>query len=370
MFKLFFLNIFNAERGFDDCLLGSQIDGYYRYEPFGSKQESLDKAATKVQSTFRGHRAGQEIRKGNAASGANEAEKTQGVVDGFGGKQYGSEEHAAAVQIQAGCRGYITRKELKMRDEAAIKIQAGYRGYAVRKGLKQSSERSNLDRIDEEVPKANERNEDLERNEEVEAAAIKIQSAFRGHRTREAVFSKKEKEENATDVKDEGNRATERERVLAAIKIQSSYRGYHTRKQIQERGEAATKIQAYFKGYRVRGLRRAQSEAAVKIQSYYRGYKTREQLKKSYSAKNFLAVSNDDEFALHRDSRTSFSLPEGVKFEGTLDEDSDSEIDKMVDQLEEKQKLKAIEEASSPDAATEDKGGEDKPTADSQNDNE
>ena len=344
--------------------MGSQIDGYYRYEPFGGKQESLDKAATKIQSTFRGHRARQEIRKGNAASEENEAEKTQGVVDGFGGKQYGSEEDAAAVQIQAGCRGYITRKELKMRDEAAIKIQAGYRGYAVRKGLKEGSERSNLDRVDEEVPKANEGNEELESNEEVEAAAVKIQSAFRGHRTRETVLSKKEKEENATDAKDEGNRPTERERDLAAIKIQSSYRGYHTRKQIQERGQAATKIQAYYKGYRVRGLRRAQSEAAVKIQSYYRGYKTREQFKKSYSSKNFLAVSNDDEFALHRDSRTSFSLPEGVKFEGTLDEDSDSEIDKMVDQLKEKQKLNAIEEASSPDAATKDKGGEDKPTAD------
>lgn len=353
--------------------MGSQIDGYYRYEPFGGKQESLDKAATKIQSTFRGHRARQEIRKGNAASEENEAEKTQGVVDGFGGKQYGSEEHAAAVQIQAGCRGYITRKELKMRDEAAIKIQAGYRGYAVRKGLKQSSERSNLDRIDEEVPKANEGNEELERNEEVEAAAIKIQSAFRGHRTREAVLSKKEKEEyeeKAPDAKDGDNRATESERDLAAIKIQSSYRGYHTRKQIQERREAATKIQAYYKGYRVRGLRRAQSEAAVKIQSYYRGYKTREQFKKSYSSKNFLAVSNDDEFALHRDSRTSFSLPEGVKFEGTLDEDSDSEIDKMVGQLEEKQKLKAIEEASCPDAATEVKGGEDKLIGDSKNVNE
>ena len=357
MFKLFFLIIFNAERGFDDCLLGSQIDGYYRYEPFGSKQENLDKAATKIQSTFRGHRARQEIRKGNAASEENNAEKTQGVVDGFGGKQYGSEDHAAAVQIQAGCRGYITRKELKMRDEA-------------RKGLKQSSERSNLDRIDEEVPKANEGNEELESNEEVEAAAIKIQSAFRGHRTREAVLSKKEKEESeekAPDAKDGDNKAAERERDLAAIKIQSSYRGYHTRKQIQERREAATKIQAYYKGYRVRGLRRAQSEAAVKIQSYYRGYKTREQLKKSYSSKNFLAVSNDDEFALHRDSRTSFSLPEGVKFEGTLDEDSDSEIDKMVGQLEEKQKLKAIEEASCPDAPTEVKGGEDKLIGDSKN---
>lgn len=262
------------------------------------------------------------------------------------------------------------------RNEAAATIQAGYRGYAVRKEFK-----------DKDVTKVpSEDSKDVATNEEEEAAAIKIQSAFRGHRTRDAirdemkskvsddqgmkqneagtpvdgnVINEKsvEQKEGESTPKD-GTAANEKsfeqqiardtketERDVAATKIQSSYRGYHTRKQLKTKSEAATTIQAHYKGYKVREMRRARSEAAVKIQSYYRGYRTREELKKRRSTKTFLGVSNNDEFALHRDSRTSFSLPEGVKFEGSLDDDSDAEIDKVVD------KLTAIKEATSPDMA-------------------
>ena len=352
-----------TERGFDDCLLGSQIDGYYRYEPFGGNREELHKAATKIQSTFRGHKARQETQK-RMTPERRHTEETQDVQVSFGAKDYGGKEHAAAARIQAGYRGYNTRRELKARDEAATTIQAGYRGYIIRKGMKERQNgKSDLERIEEEdasdvnQPKDG---KDLAKSEEEEAAAIKIQSAFRGHRTREAVRNEKEdkvsgeERKDSASAQDAGGAATnELQPDEAATKIQSSYRGYYTRKQLDEKQEAATKIQAYYRGYRVRDLRRTQSEAAIKIQSYYRGYKTREQLKKRHSTKNFLEVSNDDEFALHRDSRTSFSLPEGVKFEGTLDDDdSDTEIEKMVDQLQASQKgLKAIEEASSPDMA-------------------
>ena len=210
---------------------------------------------------------------------------------------------------------------------------------------------------------------DAARNEEEEAAAIKIQSAFRGHQTRNACrgelksdfpadqgiegkevdSSPKEGSEAFEQDHQEqrANIAKETDRDEAATKIQSSYRGYYTRQQLKLKDKAATTIQAHYRGYRVRELRRAKSEAAVKIQSYYRGYKTRESLRKRHSTKTFLDVSTQDEFALHRDSRTSFSLPEGVKFEGSLDEDSDAEIDKVVD------KLTAIKEASSPDIAEE-----------------
>lgn len=40
-----------------------------------------------------------------------------------------------------------------------------------------------------------------------------------------------------------------------------------------------------------------------------------------------------DEFVLYCDSCILFSFFVGVKFEGNLDEDSDEEIDKMVDKL-------------------------------------
>lgn len=353
-----------AERGYDDCLLGSQIDGYYRYEPLGGKREELDKAATKIQATFRGHKARQEAQtsvKTESIDDLGEGELPLKTAGSFGGKEYGEKEHAAATSIQAGYRGYYTRIELSARNEAATTIQAGYRGYAVRKGLQDNE--ASTKQLDED-------SKVVATNEEEETAAIKIQSAFRGHQTRNAISGKQKSnspaehgiEDNEVDSspKDDSvaneqgeeeqkaNDSTETAKNEAATKIQSSYRGYYTRKQLEKKGAAATIIQAYYRGYRVREIRRAKSEAAVKIQSYYRGYKTRERLGKRHSTKTFLDVSTqDDEFALHRDSRTSFSLPEGVKFEGNLDDDSDAEIDEMVD------KLTAIKEASSPEITEE-----------------
>lgn len=345
------------ERGFDDCLLGSQIDGYYRFEPLGGNREELEKAATKIQSTFRGHKARQEAQVSRRTANHEEkGELPRSPAESFGGKEYDGKEDAAATCIQAGYRGYSSRKA---RNEAATTIQAGYRGYAVRKGLGDSIV------IKPVSPVLETDSNDIERNEDEVAAAIKIQSAFRGHRARDAIRDDtksnvpeiKDNEGDSTRAKDDSaaNKKSQQsagdytkettEKDVAATKIQSNYRGYYTRKQLGGKNEAATTIQAHYRGYRVRELRRTRSEAAVKIQSHYRGYKTRAGLKKRHSTKSFLEVSKDDEFALHRDSRTSFSLPQGIKFEGNLDEDSDAEIDKMVD------KLKAIKESSSPDMA-------------------
>ena len=79
------------------------------------------------------------------------------------------------------------------------------------------------------------------------------------------------------------------------------------------------------------------------MQSRYHA-KTRQQLQSRYSTKSVLKVTTGEEFALHRDRRTSFGLSVGLKFEGPYDEDSDTEIEKMVNDLQAKLELKAIEE--------------------------
>ena len=350
-----FFPVCHTEKGYDDCLLGSQIDGYYRYEPSGVSKRELDKAATKIQSTFRGHKVRQEAKAltetGNEGH-RQEEETSAAAAENFGGEVSGGKEHEAASRIQAGYRGYNARQTLKARNQAATKIQAGYRGYTVRKDL-EGGGISRPNRKDSPVPW---------RGEE-EAAALKIQSAFRGHRAREAIRSERNMNIGENEGKimaaenSEENERNQMEKSVNAVKdakmarddaattIQSSYRGYYTRQQLKNKNTAATTIQAHYKGYRARKIRRTRSEAAVTIQSYYRGHRTRESLKKRSSTKTYLEVSVSNEFALHRDSRTSFSLPAGVKFEGNLDEDSDEEIDKMVD------KLKAIQESSSPDLA-------------------
>ena len=344
----YFFPLCYAEKGYDDCLLGSQIDGYYRYEPSGASKRELDKAATKIQSTFRGHKVRQEAGALKETRNTGHRQETPATAaENFDGK-----EHEAATCIQASYRGHNARQALKARNEAAITIQAGYRGYTVRKGLEEGG-----------ISRPVRKDSPVSWREDEEAAALKIQSAFRGHRAREAIRSERNMDTDESGSKFiavDGNAANDRDnmdesvdvdkdaklgRDNAATTIQSNYRGYYAREQLRNKNSAATTIQANYRGYRVRQIRRTRSEAAVTIQSYYRGYRTRESLKKRSSTKTYLEVSVSNEFALHRDSRTSFSLPVGVKFEGNLDEDSDEEIDKMVD------KLKAIQEASSPDLA-------------------
>lgn len=326
-------------RGYDDCLLGSQIDGYYRYEPFRGSRKEIDAAATKIQSTFRGHKARKETKRLRTKEILRPDHAQGSAVSVL--SSLGEKDHDAAARIQA---DYNTGKELKARNEAATKIQAGYRGYTVRKGLKEKLlDSPHLQKIKEEgvaeIKQLNARKDSAELLDEREAAAVNTQSVFRGHRTREAI-------RGGRPAGDDGIGVNEMQQNEAATKIQSNYRGYYTRKQVKNKHDAATKIEADYRGHRIRELRRTQSEAAVKIQSHYRGYKTRQQLKKRQSTKTFLKVANDEEFALHRDSRTSFSIPVGLKFEGPLDDDSDTEIEKMVNDLQAKQELQAIEESS------------------------
>lgn len=47
----------------------------------------------------------------------------------------------------------------------------------------------------------------------------------------------------------------------------------------------------------------------------------------------FFKVVNDEEFVLYRDSWIFFSIFVGLKFEGFFDDDSDIEIEKMVNDL-------------------------------------
>merc|ERR1712106_339428 len=145
-------------------------------------------------------------------------------------------------------------KDLQVQD-ATLKIQSAYRGFKTRKELKESGE---------DLP-------DL-KAKDVVAATIKIQAAYKGFRTRQMVAKHKEvmPDLNCAQVQD------------ATIKIQSAYRGFKTRKEINSHPElkatvgATLKIQAYYRGFKVRKALRDQearqeqaradvAEAAMKL---------------------------------------------------------------------------------------------------------
>lgn len=140
-----------------------------------------DEAATKIQAGFRGHKTRQDLKKQKENQQVKDAKKSSvntGKTAPKGGPQM-SEEDKAATKIQAGFRGHKTRKEIAQKkdegdkelNQAATKIQANYRGHKTRKELKKS-----------QPPKENKTTSKFSNEEE--KAATKIQAGFRGHQTR------------------------------------------------------------------------------------------------------------------------------------------------------------------------------------------
>lgn len=149
------------------------------------------------------------------------------------------DQHVAATKLQSTFRGHLYRKkkaiEMKELDAAAVTLQGSYRRYRSRKG--KTSAR--LNRNDAWEERGSKRVASVERqdvhhhdtravNEKMDwgdqahedlmtRSAVTVQSSFRGHAVRNHL--KKEKEEL----------------TLAATKVQATYRGHSYRKKEKEK---------------------------------------------------------------------------------------------------------------------------------------
>ncbi|XP_078332739.1 uncharacterized protein LOC111136596 isoform X17 [Crassostrea virginica] len=157
-----------------------------------------DEAATKIQAGFRGHKTRQDLKKQKENQQVKDDKKSSvntGKTAPKGGPQM-SEEDKAATKIQAGFRGHKTRKELAQKkdegdkelNQAATKIQANYRGHKTREELKKS-----------QPPKENKTT--TKYSNEEEKAATKIQAGFRGHQTRKRLNQQDDKANAQQDQK-------------------------------------------------------------------------------------------------------------------------------------------------------------------------
>ncbi|XP_069047374.1 myosin-IIIa isoform X4 [Lepisosteus oculatus] len=221
----------------------------------GNKEANTEeeaKAATVIQSNFRGHRerkrleeegkipprgkkgtAGEESRQPGKESGKSELElNDKRTADETANEE---EETRAAVVIQSNFRGHKDRKRLQEEGKIPKKSQ---------REMKRESAKAKPETVVEE-PEPPSDGQGLDE----EKAATVIQSNFRGHRERKKL--KEEREMAGTDeMARQGNSASEPpgadpvreaqsleeelDEEQAAVRIQSNFRGYKDRKNLKE----------------------------------------------------------------------------------------------------------------------------------------
>ncbi|XP_069815195.1 myosin-IIIa isoform X2 [Dendropsophus ebraccatus] len=289
--------------------------GAKRYQKLRQKREE---SAVKIQSAYRGHAVRKEIHA--------KSEKSGNVIIKFQARARGylvrrnlklKKETEAATTIQSHYRGFKERKsferkkdslkrkqcpkndevtkndekeetiednkpnEGKSKEEAAVVIQSHYRGHQQRKHMKE--ERLKTQNEDNTKPSEDNQTEtDMEiekyqcetdnNGEEMDKAAIVIQSNYRGYREREK-FKERQKDiktesspnisngetqkddhpiaegENSEDYVDShihsnGDAKSPEEKEKAAVVIQSNYRGSRERERLKKEGKIPNKNSA------------------------------------------------------------------------------------------------------------------------------
>ncbi|KAH3826144.1 hypothetical protein DPMN_128039 [Dreissena polymorpha] len=287
------------ETGHDPAIHGARLeDRYYNNDSF--KSPSVDPgspqqqdAALTIQTNYRKHTAEKDVAK--------------------------LREDEAAEKIQAGFRGYQDRQkfseikepskddddaDIDLNDpeveKAAVKIQAGFKGFKARQEIKEMKGKAPA-KAPSPTPspppsrgKDNDIDIDLD-DPEVNAAALKIQSGFRGHKSRQQVKEMREARNSATT--DRSNKddididLDDPETEKAALKIQAGFKGYQTRKEIKAKRETQEATKADFNKPEPDGKNididmddPEVVEAATKIQAGFKGFKTRQELKAKAAA--------------------------------------------------------------------------------------
>lgn len=205
--------------------------------------EDETKAATVLQSNFRGHKE----RKRLQEEGKIPARRAQHPPEVGAEETCSKEEEVDVIAVE------ITLEDQE-EAKAAVVLQSNFRGHKERKRLEEEGKipkKNNKQENESELPKL----EDSQPGLDEEKAATVLQSNFRGHRDRKKLKEEREMKETARETEEEhpvdlvdvvierrDDADAEKEKLeeeQAAVKIQSNFRGYKDRKNLKANKEAA-----------------------------------------------------------------------------------------------------------------------------------
>ncbi|NWR01529.1 ASPM protein, partial [Paradoxornis webbianus] len=214
----------------------------------------------------------------------------------------------SVIILQAACRGMKVRQDLKTMHQSAAVIQSYYRMHKQQKDFRKVLLATR--QIQQWFRACKERDAQVHNYMIMKNAALHIQAAFRGMKTRRLIRTMNESAviiqrrfrtflerkhflsiKSAAVVVQRKYRATklaniQRQKYLsllnAAVVIQSAYRGFVVRKKMQQMHQAATVIQAMLRMHKIYTSYQALRLASVIIQQRYRAYREGKREREKY----------------------------------------------------------------------------------------
>ncbi|PWA18073.1 hypothetical protein CCH79_00004003, partial [Gambusia affinis] len=256
--------------------------GYLARKMYKKLVDEKNKAATKIQARYRGHKERKSFQRKREAKEKEKvvaALKEEAPEPASKTENSEEEEAKAAVVLQSNYRGYKERKQFKERKKtmagAEMEIPNENKEKTVKDGEETvASNQENKEEEDESTYEAEENDDsdntqvpEDEENTEVSDEAV-IQDAETGN--------------TSAQEKSPDEAANLEEETKAATVIQSNFRGHKERKRLQEEGKVPGKQQKKTEpetpGVSSSGDDPDEMKAAVVIQSNFRGHKERKRL--------------------------------------------------------------------------------------------
>nr|XP_008110604.1 PREDICTED: myosin-IIIa [Anolis carolinensis] len=277
------LNLMRKETIDRIVLIQACVRGWLGSKRYRKLKEKREESAIKIQSAYRGYVTRKEYL---AAKNRHKMElritRLQAVARGYLIRKKIKEEkdaNKAATTIQSHFKGYRERKSFRRKRESLLRKQRTE--MAANPGEKKEIQ---IPEVESETTAI--RNSPPRTDEE---AAVILQSNYRGYRERKKFKEQCEKKDGGhveqsslVDVEDssgaiQNTSPTEEE---AALVLQSNYRGYRERKKFKEQHKKmASEEQSTSPAFVPNSPPHSEEEAAIILQSNFRGYRERKRVK-------------------------------------------------------------------------------------------
>uniref|UniRef100_A0A4W6DVD6 non-specific serine/threonine protein kinase n=1 Tax=Lates calcarifer TaxID=8187 RepID=A0A4W6DVD6_LATCA len=248
--------------------------------------EEETKAATVLQSNFRGHKERKRLQEEGKIPAKKQREKSPTSEEEV---PPAKNEESTETQEEAEASSSNVKTEDLDETKAAVVLQSNFRGHKERKRLEEEGKipkkRKRGEGVTPEPPKEEEEGmptedsvpesqqdasaENLDGLDEEKAATV-LQSNFRGHRDRKKLKAEREaqqkvKEEAANDAEEESKEKEKEEEVLDVTDVVIEHKEEaDAEKERLEEEQAAVKIQSNFRGYKDRKNLKANKQTAEK----------------------------------------------------------------------------------------------------------